>query len=600
MPPIRPWSPCTTGATANVTAYGSTVGGSGGDASGTGETGGNGAAGGDNNALSVTTHAVGGNINATAQGDGGGGGTGEAGAAGGQGGDSTLDNQLTADATTGAVTVAQDAQGGAGGGTSAAGGTPGTGGDASSTLDGTYDTTGSLGATVMATGGAGGESETGTAVGGNAAGTATAALETSNAATVGGGSLATADTANAFAGAGGFSEGGVGGTGGNALATLIANTTGGTGAVEATADAAAGAGGGSGLGSASDGATGHANAEADADTALSNGNATALAIANAGSSGVANATGKAFTANGLAAVGEADTLGGNSTGPGNGVASAEGDTSGGILLDLQANATAPTDGAVNEAAGAVAEEGGAPGLPPQLDDNSYAVVGGLAQWASLPSNVAAAFGAPGVVNFGAGELVADFNNSAAGTTQVFDNSITFDVAGGAASGGDIELGLVSPAQFSGTTSSAFVSLTFDVLVQGTLVETATYNSSQVAAATHFFTHDVIDLGTAAPVMVRGVQHTDANVQVSLSTTVDTGGYYGVDFTVGETPCYAEGTLLLTPDGERRVETLAAGDLVMTAMGRRARVAWVGHRHVHRATPVRIEAGAFGPASRSAT
>jgi hypothetical protein len=43
-----------------------------------------------------------------------------------------------------------------------------------------------------------------------------------------------------------------------------------------------------------------------------------------------------------------------------------------------------------------------------------------------------------------------------------------------------------------------------------------------------------------------------------------------------------------------VETLAAGDLVVTATGRHARVAWVGHRRVHRATPVRIEAGAFGP------
>jgi uncharacterized cupin superfamily protein len=131
-------------------------------------------------------------------------------------------------------------------------------------------------------------------------------------------------------------------------------------------------------------------------------------------------------------------------------------------------------------------------------------------------------------------------------------------------------------------------------VQGNLVESETFNSSEVTQATDFFSNDVINLGTAAPYTVRGVLHTDAKVEVTLSTTVDTGGYYGADFTVGETPCYAEGSLILTPDGERPVETLAAGDRLVTRAGRHARVAWVGHRRVRRASPVRIAANAFGP------
>ncbi len=67
------------------------------------------------------------------------------------------------------------------------------------------------------------------------------------------------------------------------------------------------------------------------------------------------------------------------------------------------------------------------------------------------------------------------------------------------------------------------------------------------------------------------------------------------------PCYAAGTRLRTPDGERRVEDLRPGDTLLTAAGRHAPVRWVGHRRVRCAAhpapdtvnPVRIHAGAFG-------
>ena len=72
--------------------------------------------------------------------------------------------------------------------------------------------------------------------------------------------------------------------------------------------------------------------------------------------------------------------------------------------------------------------------------------------------------------------------------------------------------------------------------------------------------------------------------------------------VSAAPCFAAGTLIRTPGGDVPVETLTAGDLVVTASGDMRPVKWIGHRDydcrqqpdpaaVH---PVRIAADAFGP------
>lgn len=45
------------------------------------------------------------------------------------------------------------------------------------------------------------------------------------------------------------------------------------------------------------------------------------------------------------------------------------------------------------------------------------------------------------------------------------------------------------------------------------------------------------------------------------------------------PCFACGTLIATPDGERPVETLAIGDLVTTMNGT-APVRWIGRKTRH--------------------
>ena len=73
--------------------------------------------------------------------------------------------------------------------------------------------------------------------------------------------------------------------------------------------------------------------------------------------------------------------------------------------------------------------------------------------------------------------------------------------------------------------------------------------------------------------------------------------------IGEIPCFAAGTMIAVPGGTVAVETLAAGDRVLTVSGEAREIVWADHRRVdlrrHTAPelvrPVRISADAFGPA-----
>jgi len=68
-----------------------------------------------------------------------------------------------------------------------------------------------------------------------------------------------------------------------------------------------------------------------------------------------------------------------------------------------------------------------------------------------------------------------------------------------------------------------------------------------------------------------------------------------------TLCFGEGTLIATPEGERNVESLQTGDLVLTADGREVEVLWLGRQTLRprigvmpeQLQPVRIAAGALG-------
>jgi len=67
-------------------------------------------------------------------------------------------------------------------------------------------------------------------------------------------------------------------------------------------------------------------------------------------------------------------------------------------------------------------------------------------------------------------------------------------------------------------------------------------------------------------------------------------------------CFCRGTLIATPQGERRIEDLKAGDHVLTANGRKARVRWLATSHFAASVlhvtpglrPVCVPAGSIGP------
>ena len=69
------------------------------------------------------------------------------------------------------------------------------------------------------------------------------------------------------------------------------------------------------------------------------------------------------------------------------------------------------------------------------------------------------------------------------------------------------------------------------------------------------------------------------------------GADGIDITYS--PCLAAGTSIATPQGDRLVEKLAAGDHVSLAQGGQAEIVWLGTRRQHDGLVVRIRAGALG-------
>jgi hypothetical protein len=89
--------------------------------------------------------------------------------------------------------------------------------------------------------------------------------------------------------------------------------------------------------------------------------------------------------------------------------------------------------------------------------------------------------------------------------------------------------------------------------------------------------------------------------VNFSYTVANGNGNGISdtafVTLNSIPCFVAGTLIRTPDGEVPVETLCAGDLVLTHDDGPQPLRWIGRRTVEAVgvlAPIEIRAGTFGP------
>jgi hypothetical protein len=92
---------------------------------------------------------------------------------------------------------------------------------------------------------------------------------------------------------------------------------------------------------------------------------------------------------------------------------------------------------------------------------------------------------------------------------------------------------------------------------------------------------------------------DGNIETKTFTYTVQDQFGNIDtafVTMTSVPCFVAGTLIRTPDGERAVETLQPGDLVLTHDDGPQPIRWVGQRRVaavgHLA-PIRIKANTFG-------
>ncbi|HVC62472.1 MAG TPA: Hint domain-containing protein [Acetobacteraceae bacterium] len=95
---------------------------------------------------------------------------------------------------------------------------------------------------------------------------------------------------------------------------------------------------------------------------------------------------------------------------------------------------------------------------------------------------------------------------------------------------------------------------------------------------------------------------DASIgTLTIATTLGSGNPTVSDGVV-TLACFAAGTSIATPNGQKRVEELTAGNTVRTVLGGKPRpIVWIGHRRVdctrhpkpRQVWPVRIAAGAFG-------
>jgi hypothetical protein len=181
-------------------------------------------------------------------------------------------------------------------------------------------------------------------------------------------------------------------------------------------------------------------------------------------------------------------------------------------------------------------------------------------------------------------------------TQSFTDTMEWSVSTASLNSGQLDLGLVYTT-YAGKSPSVD-SLTFQVFVDGSRI--VNQDLAGPTAANTFFTNNLIDLGA---VPMAGQVSGSVDVVLSLAETMSTPDGFGINYMLGDVPCFAAGTRIGTERGEVLVEDLQIGDRVRIVRGGYSEpVVWVGHRTVDCARhpkpqqvwPVRITAHALGP------
>ncbi len=234
--------------------------------------------------------------------------------------------------------------------------------------------------------------------------------------------------------------------------------------------------------------------------------------------------------------------------------------------------------------------------------------------------VSSAISGAGVVEASGGTLILSQSITDSGLKFVVDNSASslMEFSGSVASGNTVT--------FAGTLGG--VELNDVTATPDGLNFSSTLNDFSTTAGTFSTSSDnYIDLhiGTIGTIVVTGAGSASASLTIydtagdnlgRISLTNIQGSWQYADWTavgngsnaheeiwLSDTVCFAAGTRIATPAGERAVETLAAGDSVTVLAGgeRRERtIGWVGHRrldlaahpHPEFAAPVCVEKDAF--------
>jgi len=181
---------------------------------------------------------------------------------------------------------------------------------------------------------------------------------------------------------------------------------------------------------------------------------------------------------------------------------------------------------------------------------------------------------PGMVEvYGGGTL--DLDNAAnpysGGTVVAVGSTLEIGVAGAAGSGAISFFGIGNTLKIDGT---VMPTNTIDDFVDGETVDLASIGFSNTGQV------NLIG-GNELQITENGTSY-DLQLDPSQSFAGDffhlaSDGNSGTFVTEDTTPCYCRGTLIRTAGGDRAVETLGIGDLIVTAGGEALPIKWIGRR-----------------------